>query len=293
MKRKICFWKGFAIKMKQAGRYLLIVIGNFMVAFGLGQMILPNSFIAGGVTGLGLILQHFITIDIAILTGIVNTVLFGIGAVILGKEFAFATALSAAVFPVFLKVCNMFLLCPEVLEDPLLAALLGAFFIGSGIGIIIRNNGSTGGVDVIALVLHKYLHIPVSRLLLAIDVSIISLQIILNRNDGVIYGLIVIVLTSFVLNYTLIRGNEKVQVLIISQQFEQIREMILHQCDTGATMFQIETGYQKNHQKALMTIMPHKKLEAVKRSVKETDPTAFIIVSIVQEVNGKGYSMAR
>lgn len=279
--------------MERIKKYLLIVTGNFMIALGLGQVVLANGFIAGGVTGIGLVLQHFVPIDVTILTGIVNTALFLTGAVVLGKSFALSTALSAAVFPVFLKFCTTFTLFQELSEDYLLAALSGALLIGCGIGLIIRNEGSTGGVDVIALVINKYLHVSISKMLAAVDISIIALQLIWQHNNGVLYGLIVVVLTSIVLNQTLIFGNAKVQVLVISQAYEKIRDAVLYQCDTGVTQFQIETGYKKDCQKALLTIVPYKNLAAVKYEITKADPTAFVIVSTVREVNGRGYSMAR
>jgi len=279
--------------MKRAKKYLLIVIGNFMVALGLGQVVLANGFIAGGVTGIGLIVQHFIPIDVAILTGIVNTMLFLVGALLLGKVFALSTALSAAVFPFFLKFCTTFTLFPEMMQDHLLASLIGAALIGGGIGLIIRNEGSTGGVDVIALVLNKYLQVSVSKLLATIDISIIGLQLFWQQNNGVLYGLLIVLLTSFVLNQTLIYGNIKVQVMVISKKYEQICKTVLYQCDTGVTKFLIETGYAEEQRKALMTVVPYKNLAAVKSAIKTEDPTAFVIVSTVREVNGRGYSMAR
>jgi len=279
--------------MERAKKYLLIVIGNFMVALGLGQVVLANGFIAGGVTGIGLIVQHFIPIDVAILTGIINTMLFLVGALLLGKMFAVSTALSAAVFPFFLKFCTTFTLFPEMMQDHLLASLIGAALIGGGIGLIIRNEGSTGGVDVIALVLNKYLQVSVSKLLATIDISIIGLQLFWQQNNGVLYGLLIVLLTSFVLNQTLIYGDIKVQVMVISKKYEQICKTVLYQCDTGVTKFLIETGYAEEKRKALMTVVPYKNLAAVKSAIRAEDPAAFVIVSTVREVNGRGYSMAR
>lgn len=274
-------------------RYLLIVLGNFMITLGLGQVVLANGFVAGGVTGMGLILHHFLPVDVAILTGILNSLLFVLGALFLGRQFAISTGLSAVLFPIFLKVCVSICLFPELSQDYLLAAILGAALIGGGIGLIIRNNGSTGGVDVIALLMHKYLHLPISKLLAAIDLTIIGLQLIWEQNSGVLYGLLVVVLTSVILNQTLIYGNGKVQVLIISQAHEAIREAILFQCDTGVTLLHIETGYDRHQQEALMTIVPYKNLVLVKETIKALDSSAFVIVSTVQEVNGRGYSMER
>ena len=279
--------------MEHIKRYLFIILGNFMVSFGLGQIVLANGFVAGGVTGIGLIFSHFIPISVPTLTGIINTVLFIAGAIFLGKRFAVSTALSAVVFPIFLQFCTSFTLFAELTQDKLFGALVAAGLIGSGIGLIIRNYGSTGGVDVIALLINKFLKCSISKVMGCIDVTIIVLQVLWQHNAGVLYGLLIVVLTSVILNQTLIYGAEKVQVLAISHHSEDIRKAILFQCDTGATLFHVETGYEEKHEKALMTIVPYKNLATVKDAITMSDPNAFVIVSMVREVNGRGYSISR
>ena len=280
-------------EMLRLKKYLWILLGNGLITLGLGQVVLANGFIAGGVTGLSLVLQHIMPLDIAILTGLVNTLLFLAGAVLLGKEFAFSTALSALVFPFFLQLFTKFSLFPELTQDWLLATIIGGVAIGCGIGLVIGNNGSTGGVDVLSLLLHKYCGVQVSKAMAVMDVSIILLQLIWQQNTGVLYGILVVLLTSFMLNQTLAYGDVKVQALIISKQHEQIRQAILQQCDSGVTLLTAVSGYERLPQQVLLTVVPYKSLVLVKQAIKNVDANAIVIISTVREVNGRGYSMAR
>ena len=279
--------------MQRLKKYLCIIFGNMMITLGIGQVVLANGFIAGGVTGFSLVLQHIIPIDITLLTGIINTILFLLGAFLLGKEFALSTALSAAVFPFFLKFCTTFTLFPELSSDYFLASILGGVCMGVGIGIIIRSGASTGGVDIISLLAHKYFGVPVAKCLMVVDVSIISLQLIWQHSSNVLYGLLIVLLTSYTVNQTLAYGDTKIQVITVSKQYDRIRDAILYQCDTGVTMLNIETGYEQREQKALLTIVPYKLLLQVKQVIKDIDPHAFVIISEAREVNGRGYSIER
>lgn len=116
--------------MQRVKKYLYILLGNMMITLGIGQVVLANGFIAGGVTGFSLVLQHIIPIDITLLTGVINTILFLLGAFLLGKEFALSTVLSAAVFPFFLKFCTTFTIFPELNNDYFLASILGGILYG-------------------------------------------------------------------------------------------------------------------------------------------------------------------
>ncbi len=277
--------------MQRLKKYLCIFLGNVMITLGIGQVILANGFIAGGVTGFSLVLQHIIPIDITLLTGIINTILFLLGAFLLGKEFALSTALSAVIFPFSLKLCTIFTLFPELSSDYLFASILGGICMGIGIGVIIRSGASTGGIDIISLLAHKYFGVPVAKCLMVVDVVIISLQLIWQHSSNVLYGLLIVFLTSYMVNQTLVYGNTKIQVITVSKKYEQIRDAILYQCNTGVTMLNIETGYEQRVQKALLTIVPYKLLLQVKQVIKDIDPHAFVIISEAREVNGRGYNI--
>lgn len=279
--------------MQRLKNVAMILVGNLMITLALGQVVLANGFIAGGVTGFSLVLQHFVPVEIALLTGVINTLLFVMGALVLGRGFAVSTALSALTFPFFLKWCTMFTLFPELERDFFFASILAGCFIGVGVGLIIRSGGSTGGVDIIPLVINKYTGIPVARCLMVVDVSIIALQLIWARGANTLYGLLIVVLTSYVVNQTLAYGQARIQLITISEHYEEIRQAVLHDCDTGVTMLHVETGYTAQDQKALLMVVPYKLLLEVKQTILRIDPHAFVIISNTRDVNGRGYSMER
>ena len=164
---------------------------------------------------------------------------------------------------------------------------------GLGLGIVVRAGGSTGGMDIPPCILQKYRGIPVGTSMMVLDISIILLQVCFQGLEGLLYSVIITVLMSFVIDRTVVAGESKVQVLIISPLFQQIRKAILREADTGVTMLDIETGYGGTRQQAVMCIVHAKKHPAVCNTALGIDPGAFIITTEVKNVHGQGYTIAR
>lgn len=270
-----------------------IVIGNILIAFGLSTLVLENNIIAGGVSGIGIVLHHYIGLSISLSVGVINVILFILGLFILGKSFALSSLISTFLFPMMLQFFESIPIFHHYLNDPFLASLLAGCFIGVGIGLILQANASTGGVDIVAIIVNKKFGIPVHIVLNLIDLSVLLLQLTFNDTTHVIYGIVTVMVTSFMLNKTLTKGKSLVQLSIISDQYEEIKLMIMHELDAGVTLLTSEKGWSQENSKLVFSIIPYRKLPLIKEKIHNIDEQAFVIVSHVDEVGGRGFTFEK
>lgn len=270
-----------------------IIIGNIFIALAINTLILENHIIVGGTSGIGNVLNHYFNIPVSLSVGCLNVCLFLVGLFFIGKKFAMTTLLSTFLFPIILQFFETHSMFHHYLEDPLLAAILAACLVGVGIGLILKANASTGGVDILAILLNKKFGFPVHIVLNCIDLSILVLQFTFNDTTHVIYGIMIVMITAVVLNKTLTQGTSLVQLTVISDHYEDIKQSILHEFDAGVTLLASEKGFTQENSKLLLSVLPYRKLPAIKAKIHELDPVAFVIVSHVEEVGGKGFTLEK
>lgn len=270
-----------------------IIIGNIFIALAVNTLILENHIIVGGTSGIGNVLNHYFNIPVSLSVGCLNVCLFLVGLFFIGKKFAMTTLLSTFFFPIILQFFETHSMFHHYLEDPLLAAILAACLVGVGIGLILKANASTGGVDILAILLNKKFGFPVHIVLNCIDLSILVLQFTFNDTTHVIYGIMIVMITAVVLNKTLTQGTSLVQLTVISDHYEDIKQSILHEFDAGVTLLASEKGFTQENSKLLLSVLPYRKLPAIKAKIHEIDPVAFVIVSHVEEVGGKGFTLEK
>lgn len=269
---------------------VLIIVGNILIAFALSTLLLENHIIAGGVSGIGIVLNHYFALPISLSVGVINIGLFILGFIFLGKMFAMTTMLSTFIFPLLLEFFESQSMFHGYLNDALLSSILAGCFIGAGIGLVLKANASTGGIDIFALIMNKKFNTPVHIVLNCIDLTILLFQFSFNDTTHVIYGILTVILTSLTLNKTLTMGRSLIQIVIISDKYEIIKDMILHDHDAGVTLLASEKGYTKENSKLLLSVVPYRKLPFIKEKINQIDPLAFIIVSHIEEVGGKGFT---
>ena len=279
---------------QQLKRLPQLLIGNILLAFAICAFVVPHDFMMGGSNGIALFLQNFVPLPLSVLNGILNVALFLVGLFIMGKEFAATSLISTIIYPLImagfeqLPIGTLF-----ADENPLLCAIFCALVAGLGIGIVIRAGGSTGGMDIPPIIMHKFTGVPVGTWLLIFDSAIVIAQVCFNGLDGLLCSLLIIVLMSLVINKTIVTSEQKVQIIIISPAYEQIRQEILRTQDCGATMLDIETGMTQESQKAVFSVVYSKKYPQIRDATLRIDPKAFIVTSEVSNVNGRGYTLAR
>lgn len=279
--------------MKNLQSLLYIVIGNLICAFAIHTFIIHNNFIIGGVTGTSIILNHLLNINISTVMYAINIALFILGFIFLGKKFALSTLLSSLLLPFFIGIFEQMQWQNDLMLDPFLSCVLGGLLTGAGNGLIIKQNASTGGYDILALILQRTFSIPVSITVYIIDTALILCMLTFSNLTNLVYGLITTFLLSYALNKLLTMGSSQLQVIIISHHYQQIKNALLEEIDTGVTMLHSQTGYAEKELEVIITIIPAAKLQRLKSIVTQEDPAAFITVAEINEVGGRGYTLER
>lgn len=270
-----------------------VLLGNAVLAFTVAAFIVPNGIIMGGATGIGLAISHYLPVSLSTVIFALNAVLFVLGALVLGKKFAVATIASTFIYPMFLSVMQSIPGIDRLTDNILLSTLYAGILVGLGIGLIVRVGSSTGGTDIVALVFNKWFHLPVAIMLYVVDFLILGCQIFFSDTEQVMYGILALLMYTVILNKVMLMGQSQIQLFIISDNYEEIRQRMLEELDAGVTMVHIETGYGKENKKGVLCVIPNRKLYSVKEMIHEIDAKAFITITQINEVRGRGFSMDR
>lgn len=271
----------------------VVLLGNVIMAVGTVFFILPSGLITGGTTGLGIIAQHLTGLLIAVFTGIFNIVMFLLGLFCLGKSFAATTLVSTFVYPVILggmqHLVGDYVLC----DDLLMCVLFGGLCVGLSIAMVVKVGSSTGGMDIPPLLLQKYLGIPVSKSLYAFDFVIVVGQALIVAPDMLLYGVLLVMVYTITVDRMLSLGDAQLQMEIVSDKADEIRQAILQDVDRGVTLLHAQTGYYRRELDVLLTIISPRERHRTEQLVRRIDPHAFIILSQVSKVSGRGFSESK
>lgn len=274
-------------------RLFWVILGNTLYCIGIVAFILPLGLITGGTTGLGLIANHYFEIPVEWFTAFFNVVMFIIAFAVLGISFALSTLVSTFYFPFILGVLQNFEALQTLTKDPMLGTICAGLLIGVGIGVVIRAGASTGGVDIPPLVANKKLGISVSVGLYACDFLILLGQMLFRDREKILYGILLVVVYTVVMDKVLVNGKSQIQVKIISRYHEEINVAIHEKLDRGTTFFKTESGYLRNDMLTIVTVISNRELPKLNQIVLEIDPKAFIVVNQVKEVLGRGFTLRK
>ncbi len=271
----------------------VVTIGNVIMAAGIVVFILPAGLITGGTTGLGIMAERLFGLPIPVFSAIFNVAMYLLGLICLGKTFAATTLVSTILSPVMLAVMQTIVGDRVVCEDRLMCVLFGGFCIGASIAMIVRAGSSTGGMDIPPLLLQKYRGIPVSRSLYAFDFVIVLGQALIVGPDMLLYGVLMVVVYTVVIDKFMAMGDAQLQLEIVSERSDEIRQAILQDVDRGVTLLHGQTGYYQQETEVLFTIISPRERHHTEQLIRRIDPDAFIIISHVTRVSGRGFSESK
>lgn len=278
------------VKLK---KMILILAGNALYALAVALFILPNHLITGGTTGLALVAQSLWGMPIAVFVGGFNLVMFVLGLCMLGKSFALTTAVSTFFYPLMLGRFQVLGGNIPLTQDRMLATVLAGLLIGVAIGMVIRAGASTGGMDIPPLVLYRKFRLPVSFMMYLFDLCILIGQMLIFETESILYGLLLVVIYTLVLDRVLVIGTSQIQVKIISENYEAINQAILTKLDRGTTLFAMEGGHLRKAAYGILAVIPGRELNRLNAMVLELDPDAFLIINQVNEVRGRGFTLQK
>ena len=278
---------------RQLKKSALVILGNITYSFAIAMFIEPSGLIMGGSTGLGLFANKIFNIPAAAVVAVINSILFLLGWKFLGKTFAANTLLSTIIFPITLAVAEKCALYLPKTDDIILNTVFGGIIIGVSLALVIRTGASTGGMDIPPLLLNKFWGTSISGGIWAFDIAILILQAVFSNYELILYGIILVIIYSIILDKALILGKSKTEVKVISKKSDEIKKAILSDIDRGVTLLHGCTGYLSNDTEIVLTVISSRELVRTEQYIHEIDPEAFIIISRISEVRGRGFTKSK
>jgi len=277
--------------------FLVILLGNACIAFAVAFFVIPNKLLVGGTAGIAVALNALFGLQEELVIHVLVYTLFVAGAIILNRDFIIKTITSTIVYPLLLTIAsNLYVIIPVeyITMDTLTSIICAGVLVGIGIGIVYKRNASTGGMDIIPLIINKYTGIPLHILLLAVDCFTVLLGVIAYGLQAAVYGVISVAICSFIIDKTILLGAKQTkQVQIISHQSDEILEKILEELDRGCTIVESRGGYTNQRRDMLMVVVPIDEYQKLINTVHAMDSSAFVIVSDIKEIRGRGFTLSK
>ena len=267
-----------------------VVSGSLIFALGFQFFMYPNAIVAGGVSGVSMIVNYLTGFPVGVLTILLNIPLFALSWKRFGLRFILLSLLSMVLCSVFVDLLATTGIAAT--EDPLLGAIYGGVVHGFGMGVVYLTGATTGGIDIVAKFLrHKYQHINFGTLILALDFAIIlAFALIFGRYESAMYAMICMFITTKVVDLILYGAVNSKVCYVITDYSEQVKDVISEKLHRGVTFLHGEGAWSGDEKKIILCVIKQRQIVDLKRLVGEIDPAAFLIVSDSREVFGEGFS---
>lgn len=276
---------------EQVKEYVLSTLGVMLTALGLVIFFIPNNVAAGGASGVGMILHKLVpSVPVGVWMYVINVLLFALGFLLVGWDFSFKTIYSTFALNFFVDLFDRIVPVPKYQGgDLMLAVFFGDILTAIGMAIAFANNSSTGGTDIVAKILSKYLHTPIGTTLLMVDFTIgVLAGFTFDARTGM-YSLLAIIVGGITIDFVL-RGLElSITMTIISERTAEIKRFILEELERGATILKAVGAYSGREIPVLYVALRRRELGEVLNVVRRIDPTAFVIVHEARYVLGEGF----
>lgn len=279
--------------------YFLMTVGTLVFVMAWTSFLIPNNLASGGLTGLTTILEYATNgrIPMDFTYALLNIALLVAGFLFLGKAFGFKTiyviALSSFLFWLLPNYCpNLVVVDPNL--DKIMIVLIGGAMESIGIGMILLRGGSTGGTDIVAMILNKYWPISPGKVYLYSDIFIVSSLLLVPVEQGgglvnMIYAYVVMLTFSFGVDYVLLGNKSSVQLLVFSKKYKEIADHIIYDVQRGVTALQSVGWFSQQESKVLLIILRKYQMNEVINEIKRIDKDAFVSVSSANSVYGEGF----
>ena len=271
--------------------YFLMTVGSLIFVMAWTSFLIPNGLASGGLTGLCTIIQYGTGIPVGWTYPTINIILLILGFLSLGKAFGFKTIYVIILTSVLFEVMPKFPQLQVYIDEKFFVALVGSAMESVGIGLVLLRGGSTGGTDIVAMMINKYWPVSPGRVYLFSDIFIISSLLFIPDKGlvDVIYAAVVMIGFSFGVDFVLLGNKSSVQILVFSSKYEQIANHIINNVKRGVTALQSVGWYSQKESKVLLIISRKHQMNEVINAVKSIDKNAFISVSTATSVFGEGF----
>ncbi|WP_253292606.1 YitT family protein [Intestinimonas sp. MSJ-38] len=271
----------------------IVTAGNLLYALTIKLFVLPTGLVMGGTTGLGLTANYLTGVPISAFVLAFNMVMLLLGLCVLGRRFAATTLLSSFIYPLALEFWQRLLGDYVLTKDVMLCTLFAGLGVGVSLGLVIRAGASTGGMDIPPLILNRLFRAPVSVCMYFFDVCILLSQGLFQSPEKLLYGVVLVMIYTMVLDKMLLMGTSRIEIKVVSEKSEEIRQAILQDLNRGVTLIQTESGYLRQNAQLVLSVLSSRELPKAEKLIHQIDPECFLMVSRISEVKGRGFSMQK
>jgi uncharacterized membrane-anchored protein YitT (DUF2179 family) len=276
--------------MEKTKNALLIILGCAIMGLAYALFLIPHHFVPGGVSGIAIILNYFAGLPVGALIMVLNVPIFLLGLKTMGKKYVLNSLAGMVVSSVFIDLFHEVLRLPSATDNAVLASIYGGVMLGVGLGIVFRGRASTGGSDIIGMVLSKYTGMSLGYGIMVTDFVVISASgLALGSLEAPLYGYIVLFLSTKVIDMILEGWNYSKLVIITSTRTEEISAYILRGLDRSGTALRSRSLYLNREGEIILTVIHRKQLSDLRMFIKKTDPDAFVIINDTYDVLGRGF----
>jgi len=276
--------------MERTKNALLILVGCVITGLAYAMFLIPHHFVPGGVSGIAIILNYFGRFPVGAMMILLNIPVFLLGLKTMGKKYVLNSLAGMVISAVFIDFFNKILKLPSATDNPVLASIYGGVMLGVGLGIVFRGRASTGGSDIIGMVLSKYTGMSLGYGIMVTDFVIISASgLALRSLEAPLYGYLVLFLSTKVIDMVLEGWNYSKLVIITSTRTDEIADFILRGLDRSGTALRSRSLYLNREDELILTVIHRKQLADLRSYIKKTDPEAFVIINDTYDVLGKGF----
>jgi uncharacterized membrane-anchored protein YitT (DUF2179 family) len=276
--------------MEKFKNALLILIGCAIMGLAYAMFLIPHHFVPGGISGIAMIANYFAGLPVGALIMVLNIPVFLLGLKTMGKKYVVNSLAGMVVSSVFIDLFHEVLKLPSATGNPVLASIYGGVMLGVGLGIVFRGRASTGGSDIIGMVLSKYTGMSLGYGIMVTDFLVISASgLALHSLEAPLYGYIVLFLSTKVIDMILEGWNYSKLVIITSTRVDEIADFIVRGLDRSGTALRSRSLYLNREGEIILTVIHRKQLADLRRFIKKADPEAFVIINDTYDVLGKGF----
>ncbi|GAF02748.1 YitT family protein [Saccharicrinis fermentans] len=278
---------------REVKSYLMLTLSLCIASIGWSAFIIPAGIVGGGITGLASTFHFLWGWDVGLVSISINAILIILAIKMLGFSFGIKSIYCIILFGILLSVLTRYFKTP-LTEDTFMSTLIGSSLAGTGGGLIFINGGSTGGTDIIAMIINKYKNISLGRLLLLCDVFIIFTGYFVFQNiEIVMYGFITMAIFGYAVDLVITGNKQTVQLFIISEKYKRIADSIIAKTEKGCTILDGIGAYTGDEKKVLMVISKKRTSTILFRIIKDIDPDAFVTMGTVSGVYGRGFDQLK
>jgi len=275
-------------KRELAKEIVILTVAVAIIAAAVFFFLVPSHAAVSSISGLAIVLSNFVPMTVSEITFVLNVVLLIVGFLLCGKEFGVKTVYTSIMLPAFMKLFE--LMWPDnqsMTGDATLDVVAYVFVVSVGLSILFNRNASSGGLDIVAKIMNKFLHIEIGKAMSLAGMCVALSSAFVYDKKTVVLSVLGTYINGLILDYFIFGQTEKKRVCIITQHEEQVRQFILHELHSGATIYEAYGAYNLEMKREIITIVDKNEYQSLMKYMAEVDPDAFMTVYTVKEIQYK------